>query len=246
MSVVQSLLHGSPKAKKEGQLELQQHSRLVGRGKYVHSFEVHRVKPDCIDEYKKAAEKFYPAIAADSDLHVKLTGSWEVVVGQLDTFVHILEYENYCGYDRTTELIRESKHNEAFKALLPYILTRNTQLNQEFAFLPSSPPHDQGGIFELRTYQLKPGRLLEWESAWKRGIEARSQFIKPVGAWFSQVGRLHEVHHMWQHKDLQDRKDTREKAWQVDGWSETIHKTSNLAKWMDASILKPLPYSPLK
>lgn len=35
---VQSLLHGSPEAKKDGDLEVQQHSRLVGRGKYVHGF----------------------------------------------------------------------------------------------------------------------------------------------------------------------------------------------------------------
>jgi len=245
-SVVQSLLHGSEQAKKEGAVTVEQHSRLVGRGKYVHSFEVHHVKPDCVEEYKKAAEQFYPAIASDSSFHVKLTGSWEVTVGQLDTFVHILEYENYSGYDKSTKMIRESKHNDTFKTLLPYITSRTSQLNQEFAFCPSSPPHTQGGVFELRTYQLQPGRLLEWESTWSKGIEARRQFVQPVGAWFSQVGRLHEVHHLWQYPDLQSRKDTREKAWQVDGWSETVHKTAHLAKWMDAKILNPLPFSPLK
>jgi hypothetical protein len=33
----------------------------------------------------------------------------------------------------------------------------------------------------------------------RRGIDARRKFVAPVGAWFSQVGRLHEVHHMWQY-----------------------------------------------
>lgn len=58
------------------------------------------------------------------------TGSWETVVGELDTFglsifhlvqsiasligtrrhsVHILEYENYGGLDKSTALIRKSK-----------------------------------------------------------------------------------------------------------------------------------------
>lgn len=41
-------------------------------------------------------------------LGVKLAGSWEVVVGQLDTYVHILEYENYGGYDKTSRLVRET------------------------------------------------------------------------------------------------------------------------------------------
>jgi len=50
--------------------------------------------------------------------------------------------------------------------MLPFLKGRSIQLNQEFAFLPTAPPHIEGGIFELRSYQLKPGTLLEWEHAW--------------------------------------------------------------------------------
>jgi hypothetical protein len=35
----QSILHGSEEAKKEGEVQVLQHSRLIGRGKYVHGFE---------------------------------------------------------------------------------------------------------------------------------------------------------------------------------------------------------------
>ncbi|ESK92672.1 nipsnap family protein [Moniliophthora roreri MCA 2997] len=243
---VQSLLHGSPEAKKAGESEILQHSRLVGRGKYVHGFEVHRVKSDKTKEYKEAAEKYYMGLVEDPRLHVKLTGSWETSVGDQDTFFHILEYENYGGYDNTTQLVRTSEHLNSYQAMLPYINSRSCQLNQEFAFFPTAPPHAQGGIFELRTYQLVPGTLLEWENTWRRGIEARRKFVAPVGAWFSQVGRLHQVHHMWQYESLQHRKEVREKAWQVDGWAETVDKTAQLAKTMDSFILHPLSYSPLK
>jgi hypothetical protein len=245
-SVVQSLLHGSPEAKKEGDVEIQQHSRLVGRGKYIHDFEQHRVKPDKLEEYKKAAETYYKGIQEDTRLHVKLTGNWETLVGDQDTFFHILEYENYAGYDKTMQLIKSSEHYDAYKAMLPFLNSRTNQLNQEFAILPTAPPHADGGIFELRSYQLKPGTLLEWENTWRRGIEARRKSIAPVGAWFSQIGRLHQVHHMWQYPDLQARKNTREKAWQIDGWAETVSKTAQLAKTMDSFILTPLPFSPLK
>jgi len=34
----------------------------------------------------------------------------------------------------------------------------------------------------------------------RRGIEARRKYVTPVGAWFSQLGRLHQVHHMWQYR----------------------------------------------
>ncbi|KAJ3517863.1 hypothetical protein NLJ89_g235 [Agrocybe chaxingu] len=164
---VQSLLHGSPEAKEAGEQDTQQHSRLVGRGKYIHDIETHRVKPSCIDEYKEAAERYYKGIQEDSRLSVKLSGNWETLVGNQDKFVHITEYENSAGYDKATQILRDSlEHVEAYKAMLPFLTNRVNQLNQEFAFLPTAPPRAEGGIFELRTYQLKPGTLLEWENAW--------------------------------------------------------------------------------
>jgi len=243
---VKSLLHGSPEAKEAGELENQQHSKLVGRGKYIHDFETHRVKPDKRDEYKEAAERYYKGIQQDSRLGVKLTGNWETSVGDQDTFLHILEYEHYGGYDKAIQLIRTSEHMDAYKAMLPFLMSRINQLNQEFAFLPTKPPQAEGGLFELRTYALQPGTLLEWENSWRRGIEARRKSVAPVGAWFSQIGRLHQVHHMWQYPNLQKRRDIREKAWQNDGWAETVSKTAQLARSMDAFILAPLSFSPLK
>lgn len=118
----------------------------------------------------------------------------------------------------------------------------------------------------------------------REGIEARRKFVEPVGAWFSQIGRLHEVYHLWQYpyvllfwilvvkcsrfafRDLHTRKELRENAWKLDGWSDTVTKVRNVAtpsnlyllstfivvqtsqysKFMDSLILQPLPYSPLK
>lgn len=66
-------------------------------------------------------------------------------------------------------------------ALLPHLQSRQHQLVSEFSFWPSSPPHDSGypdgGVFEMRSYKLYPGKLLEWETAWRRGLEARKRFV---------------------------------------------------------------------
>lgn len=65
---------------------------------------------------------------------------------------------------------------------------------------------------------------------WRKGLECRRQFCEPVGAWFSQLGDLNVVHHMWTYPDLQTRKTTREDAWQVDGWAETVINTGKMRK----------------
>jgi hypothetical protein len=75
------------------------------------------------------------------------------------------------------------------KSILNAVNSRNSQLMSEFAFWPSSPPREYGGIYEMRSYQLQPGRLLEWENAWKRGIEARKRFVVSACIRFGQADR---------------------------------------------------------
>lgn len=37
---------------------------------------------------------------------VKLTASWETVVGSVGEFTHVLEYEGYKGFDETSRALR--------------------------------------------------------------------------------------------------------------------------------------------
>ena len=62
------------------------YSKVLGRGKYIHELYKHRVKPDRVDEYKSLVAQFYDSLAKNPDVDIKLTGSWEVIVGELDTF----------------------------------------------------------------------------------------------------------------------------------------------------------------
>ena len=41
--------------------------------------------------------------------------------------------------------------------------------------------------------------IFRFEFCRKKGIEARKEFVKPIGAWFSQLGTLNNVHHMWKY-----------------------------------------------
>ncbi|CAG8506875.1 6061_t:CDS:10 [Funneliformis caledonium] len=251
-SLVQSILHGSQAIREE---ENQTHSKLIARGKYVHELQSinlipefeHKIKPDCVEDYIRLISEYYPRIANDPENSVHLCGSWQTEIGDLDTFVHIWEYQGYIGYDETHNRLKKDHHYQKFiKELRPMLQSRYNQICLEFAFWQTSPPAVNGGIYELRTYELEPGNLLEWETHWVRGLECRRQFCEPVGAWFCQLGALNFVHHMWQYPDLESRKITREQAWQVDGWAETVYKTVRLIRRMETNILTPLPFSPLR
>lgn len=105
-------------------------------------------------------------------------------MGTLDTFTHIWEYRGYPGYDMTVARQAKQPYYQSYrKEVGQYLLSRRSDLMQEFAFWNTVPPRALGGIFELRTYGLKPGKLLEWEGHWRKGLEVRKNFMEPIGAW---------------------------------------------------------------
>lgn len=49
--------------------------------------------------------------------------------------------------------------------------------------------------------QPDPGQLTPYFPIFRKiGLEARRKFVQPIGAWFSQVGELHQVIHMWHYE----------------------------------------------
>lgn len=160
--------------------------------------------------------------------------------------VHIWEYQRYQGYHQSLHSIsRHPDFAEFDKKLKKLIRSKKTSIMQEFSFWPTTAPRQLGGVFELRSYTLHPGNLLEWETHWRRGLKARREVMEGVGAWFVQIGDLNTVHHLWQFANLEERKVRREQSWKQEGWAETVHKTVPLIQTMKSRVLIPMPWSPV-
>ncbi|VBB84835.1 Putative Protein NipSnap [Podospora comata] len=241
-----NLIYGTKEGREmDAQIEAS-FSQVLARGKYVHSIVFHEVKPKDVDEYVELVGKWYPRMASMPENKVHLVGSWRTEVGDCETFVHIWEYQRYQGYHASLNAISRHPEYPAFeKKLRGLIRSKKSSLMQEFSFWPTTPPRQLGGIFELRSYTLHPGNLLEWETHWRRGLKARREVMEGVGAWFVQIGDLNTVHHLWQFADLEERKIRREKSWSQEGWAETVHKTVPLIQEMKSRILVPMPWSPV-
>lgn len=241
-----SLIYGTPEGRELDKDIERSFSQVLARGKYMHSIVFHEVKPDKVDEYTALVSEWYPRMASTPENKVHLVGSWRTEVGNCDTFVHIWEYQRYQGYHASLHAIHQHPDFPEFDRKLKSLITaKRTSLMQEFSFWPTTPPRHLGGIFELRSYTLHPGNLLEWETHWRRGLKARREVMEGVGAWFVQIGELNTVHHLWQFADLEERKVRREQSWSVEGWGETVHKTVPLIQTMKSSILIPCPWSPV-
>ncbi|KAJ5240430.1 uncharacterized protein N7469_002021 [Penicillium citrinum] len=241
-----SLIYGTVKGQKFDKELARSSSQVLERGKYVHSIVMHDVKPNKVDEYVDLVGQWYPRMANIEDNRVNLVGSWRTQVGDNDTFIHIWEYQRYEGYHSSLHKISEQPGFREFdNKLKSLIKSKKTSLMQEFSFWHTTPPRRLGGLFELRTYTLYPGNLLEWESHWCRSLSSRREVMEGVGAWFVQIGDLNTVHQLWQFANLEHRRICREKSWGHDGWAETVYKTAHLTQTMQSRILIPMPWSPV-
>ncbi|OTA62632.1 NIPSNAP-domain-containing protein [Hypoxylon sp. EC38] len=244
--LISRVIYGTKEGRElDAQLEAS-FSAVLARGKYVHSIVFHEVKPDKVDEYVELVGSWYPRMASLEENKVHLVGSWRTEVGDCDTFIHIWEYQRYQGYHQSLNSISRHPDFPGFdKKLKTLINSKNMSIMQEFSFWPTTAPRQLGGLFELRSYTLHPGNLLEWETHWRRGLKARREVMEGVGAWFVQIGDLNTVHHLWQFANLEERKVRREESWKQEGWAETVHKTVPLIQTMKSRILVPMPWSPV-
>ncbi|XP_065188202.1 protein NipSnap homolog 2-like [Sycon ciliatum] len=218
----------------------------------VYEMQFHHLRPGQIENYLHAAEEELPRITENEAIPRHLLASWTVDIGAQDTAIHLWSYPaGFKAVHEAKKVLGEDKQYVAYiRRQAELMRDRRNQILVEFSFwncedmMASCEP---GGIFELRSYQLKPGTLMDWGHEWSRGIVKRMDAQdKPVGGWYSQIGDLYMVHHLWSYQNLQIRKEVRESAWQQPGWEEVVARTVPLVRWMESSILTPTSYSPLR
>uniref|UniRef100_A0A669CMU6 Nipsnap homolog 2 n=1 Tax=Oreochromis niloticus TaxID=8128 RepID=A0A669CMU6_ORENI len=225
------------------------HSHLLAKKEdnNLYKIQFHNVKPECLDAYNQLCEDVLPSIHTDPEYPCELVGTWNTWYGEQDQAVHLWRYRG--GYPALTEVMNKLRQNKKFMEYRnergKMLLSRRNQLLLEFSFWNEPVPRPGPNIYELRSYQLRVTLFYELQN-WARAIEIRQQNQEAVGGFFSQIGSLYTVHHLWAYKDLQSREDTRNAAWQRDGWDEVVYYTVPLIQHMESRIMIPMKTSPLK
>lgn len=226
------------------------HSNLLAKKETssLYKLQFHNVKPECLEAYNKICQEVLPRIHEDKHYPCTLVGTWNTWYGEQDQAVHLWRYEG--GYPALTEVMSKLKENQEFsefrKARSNMLLSRKNQLLLEFSFWNEPIPRSGPNIYELRSYQLRPGTMIEWGNYWARAIRFRQDGNEAVGGFFSQIGQLYMVHHLWAYKDLQTREDIRNAAWHKHGWEELVYYTVPLIQEMESRIMIPQKTSPLQ
>lgn len=77
------------------------------------------------------------------------------------------------------------------------VRSRHLQYLLAFSYWPGISLREGSNIYEIRSYALKPGTMIEWGNNWARAINYRQNNNEAFAGFFSQIGRLYNVHHIW-------------------------------------------------
>ena len=94
-------------------------------------------------------------------------------------------------------------------------------------------------VYEMRTYDLKPRSLPEFEKRTADKIEGRLKLSKLGGYWRTEVGPLNQVVHIWPYDDLNQRSEIRAKAVAEGGWPPD---NAEFTLEMQSEIYNPAPF----
>jgi hypothetical protein len=102
-------------------------------------------------------------------------------------------------------------------------------------------------FYEVRTYRLGNGAVPAYlEAVEQEGIAIQKEHLgQLVGYFFSEIGPINEIVHIWAYASLDDRERRRAALAADPRWRMFLPKIRDLIVAAENKIMKPAPFSPL-
>jgi hypothetical protein len=113
-----------------------------------------------------------------------------------------------------------------------------------FPFMSDIEPGRYGGVYELRSYLLKPGTTRETIDIWAAALPARAALSKPLGAFYAVGGSPQKFIHIWPYDSADHRQTTRDRAIAEGVWPPKGGAARLL--YQENSLLIRTAFSPLR
>jgi len=180
----------------------------------------------------------------------RLLGYWTSEISDnINQVVHLWEYNDP---DHRTAVRKALATDEGWMEgymtkMRPLLVSQHNMMLKQFLWYPlGSLSQQESNIYELRMYRLQPGQIPKWAERFQGGLPARLNYSRPYGVFFSDIGELNSVAHIWPYRSLGHRAEVREAAVQNKEWASTVAETMPYIQKMNSKILHPAEWSPLK
>ncbi|QET05173.1 MULTISPECIES: NIPSNAP family protein [Cupriavidus] len=102
--------------------------------------------------------------------------------------------------------------------------------------------------YEMRTYTVQIGKMKDYLKHFeKEGLPVISRYAKLVGWWYTEIGELNQVVHIWAYESLDDRIARRNALYEDKDWLEKFVPVAfPMLVNMESKLLRPADFSPIK
>lgn len=99
-------------------------------------------------------------------------------------------------------------------------------------------------IVEQRTYTTLPGKWREYLALYeKEGLQIQLRILgRMVGYYYSDIGELNQLVHLWGYEDLNERTERRTRLMQDSSFRTYASKMLPLLQSQNSRILLPAPF----
>ena len=177
----------------------------------------------------------------EGDAAGELLGCWRTEIGQLGRLLLLR------GFESAEELAGERRR--ALLSVDPFhaggvVTAVNMESYAAFPFLPPVQPRPMGGIYEFRTYHLKPGGLPATLAGWEKAIEPAREYTSHLVINMYALDGPPRITHIWGFESLEQRAALRAKFYAAGLWpplggpQQIAEATSTIALSEDWSPLR--------
>jgi hypothetical protein len=202
----------------------------------IYELRTTRVRPGGVPEFESRLEHALPGREQLS----KLAGSWHTDIGPLMQVIELWPYEDRNHHREVAQALRRNGGWPTVDGDL--VLSVESELLEPAPFMRplDCSPQQVGPMYELRTYQIKPGSWLELINRWAPMVPGREQLSPLLGLWHSEMS--HFIH-LWPYHDLTQRTRIRDEARRQGIWPPN---STEFLLTQESKIMLPASFSPLQ
>ncbi|XP_017293545.1 protein NipSnap homolog 3A isoform X1 [Kryptolebias marmoratus] len=184
--------------------------------------------------------------------HSELIGYWSVEYGGLNQVFHIWKYDSYAQRAGVRVALAQDPTwiSEYISKALPMLTSQDNEVTYLVPWSRLQKPAQSGGVYELVSFQMRPGGPAVWGNAFQAAVTARDApgYGKLLGAFHSEFGlqnRGTRVHALWWYDSADQRAEMRHKA-HTD--ARVVAAVRNSVSHLDSQrsqLMLPCPFSPM-
>ncbi|XP_038142623.1 protein NipSnap homolog 3A [Cyprinodon tularosa] len=211
-----------------------------------YEFRTYSIRPDQNAAFHKLTnEKIHLRTA-----HSELIGYWSVEYGGLNQVFHIWKYDSYAQRAGVRAALAQDPSwiSEYISKALPMLTSQDNEVTYMVPWSRLKNPPQEGGVYELVTFQMRPGGPAVWGSAFQASMTSHDApgYGTLLGAFHSEFGLLNRVHALWWFESADHRAEIRHKA-HTD--ARVVAAVRNSVVHLDSQrnqLLFPCSFSPMK